>query len=168
MQEQINNAFAQLNAKLHTRQREWFEARHAAVFAYYKSDERKVTLDALRRTPRREAEAVRNEDTAKLESLAGGKTWLAAVWANPQPEHRDAFIKKNVDQIIARRDAQIIKALNKIEVTEIPEFELVEVSDGVEGTFVVAGHTVNIRTILAGGYNIQCLHTRTLVKVLKN
>ena len=58
-----------------------------------------------------------------------------------------------------------MNALRKKEVTEIPEFKLVEYSNGVEGFFDVAGHKVHIRTILAGGYNIQCLHARTLVNI---
>jgi len=78
------------------------------------------------------------------------------------------MMKKNTLALIARRDAQIIKALRKVGVSEIPEFELSECSNGYEGSFNVAGNRVSINTILAGGYNIQRLHTRTLVKVLAN
>jgi hypothetical protein len=75
------------------------------------------------------------------------------------------MVTKNTQAKIDRRNAQIMNALGKKGVTEIPEFELVEYSDGLEGYFDVAGHKVHIRTILAGGYNIQCLHARTLVKI---
>jgi hypothetical protein len=74
-------------------------------------------------------------------------------------------INKSTQSKIDRRNAQIINALEKKGVSEIPEFELVECSDGLEGHFNVAGNQVMIRTILAGGYNIQCLHARTLVKI---
>lgn len=165
MQTQLDNAFASLNAKILERQLAWFEARNATVRAYYASEERKAAMGEWSKQTRKENEAARKADTEKLESLAGGKTWLAAIWANRTEEQRAEFIGKNVKGLIARRDAQIVKALNKVGITEIPEFTLVETSDGLEGTFNVAGHVVTIRTILAGGYNIQCLHQRTLVKV---
>lgn len=168
MQTQIDKAFKDLNEKIEANQLAWFTKRCEEVLAYYKSDERKEMLDGLRRTPRREAEAVRDADSEKLERLAGGKKWLALVWHARTDEQRAEIVAKNVAGLIARRDAQIIKALTKINVTTLPEFELVEFSDGFEGTFYVDEHNVNIRTILAGGYNIQCLHMRTLVKVLKS
>lgn len=72
---------------------------------------------------------------------------------------------KNVDAKIEKRNNQIVSALTKKGITVIEDFELLEISDGYEGTFYVDGHKVTITTILAGGYNIQCLHNRTLVKV---
>jgi hypothetical protein len=74
-------------------------------------------------------------------------------------------MEKNTLALIAKRNAQIIKALTKAGVTQLPAFELVQSSDGYEGLFSVGVHWVTIRTILAGGYNIQRLHQRTLVKV---
>ena len=72
---------------------------------------------------------------------------------------------KNVAAIIKKRNDRIGRALIKQGINEIPEFTLIHCSDGYEGTFIVAGHKVHIETILAGGYNIQCLHQRTLIKV---
>ena len=102
--------------------------------------------------------------TEREMDICGGKGWYGIIAHGTENGIR-AAVQKNVEALIARRDAQIITALTKVGVTEIPDFELVETSDGVEGTFNVAGHRVHIKTILAGGYNIQCLHNRTLVKV---
>lgn len=165
MQDQINRAFAALNAKLLERQLAWFEGRNEAVRAYYASEERKAALGNWAKQTRKESEDIHKADKEKLENLAGGKTWLSAIWGCSNQEQRAELITKNVAGLIARRDAQIIKALTAKGITSIPEFDLVEMSDGCEGTFFVAGHKVTIRTILAGGYNIQCLHQRTLVKV---
>jgi hypothetical protein len=165
MQIQITKAFAELDAQLYTRQRAWFEARSIELRTYYKSEERTKAYESLRHMPRKQAEPIRIELEEKLLGIAGGKAWMELIWLTPTKESRDAAIAKNINATIARRDAQIIKALQKAGINEIPDFALTHNSDGFEGFFKVANHSVTIRTILAGGYNIQCLHQRTLVKV---
>lgn len=143
----IEKAFATLDARMLERQMEWAARRREAVKA----------AEAAVEKGKWYSERLWN---ARIEA-AGGKAWagilLSYNWA--------ALVEMNVTALIAKRNAKIVAALTKNGVTEIPDFELVECSDGVEGTFNVAGNIVTIKTILAGGYHIQCLHQRTLVKV---
>lgn len=75
------------------------------------------------------------------------------------------LMQKNTEMLIAKRDQQIIGALAKKGIKEIPDFKLKHSGDGYEGYFDVGDYRVEIRTILAGGYNIQRLHSRTLIKI---
>lgn len=164
MQAQLNNAFAALNARL---------AQADQDFANHKLDTAEAAVaaaqEAFNNGDTRHAITYRNGTTRFDRTLAlfdhyGSKGMYNLLHGRGRAGALEAMAK-NTAATIAKRDAQVIKALGKKGITEIPEFTLVECSDGVEGVFNVAGHIVTIRTIVAGGYNIQRLHNRTLVKV---
>lgn len=164
MQNQINNAFASLNARLHESDQAFAAAKiDGARAALEKAQEEFNAGSNAFATMWRNGNRSFDRYSAQVAHF-GSKAMMDLLTGRGRQGGLDAMAK-NTDAVIARRDAQIIKALAKVGITEIPEFELVECSDGVEGYFNVAGHVVHIRTILAGGYNIQRLHQRTLVKV---
>ena len=145
----LTYSFAKLNADMLARQLLWACKRHLAVMAL---------IEELSPKRRQMGEWAYYD---AVFAAAGGKTWFNLLTSGGIAEK----VTKNVDAIIKNRDAKIIAALKKVGVNEIAPFELVHTSDGCEGTFDIDGHRVTIKTILAGGYNIQCLHQRTTVKV---
>jgi hypothetical protein len=166
MQDQINKAFAALNQRLHTSHQEFAICKLDGVKDFIETKEAEfkdgslefATVDGFA-NPRPRF----NRHYAMI-SWYGSKAMMNILCERGRAGALEAMAK-NTDRVIAKRDANIIKALEKKGVTSIPDFELIERSDGVEGEFHVDGHIVTIRTILAGGYNIQCLHQRTLITV---
>jgi hypothetical protein len=104
----------------------------------------------------------------RLFAIAGGKSWYQALNGASDKALED-FVTKNCAAIAARRNASIAKKLVKALVTAVKDQTYTATSDGFNGVYVLETDTgekaMNIKTVRAGGYNVQCLHLRVLVKI---
>ena len=162
MQDQINKAFKELNAQMLERQMAWAMNAKDALTNFDAADHEDLEFAKDKWGER--SEEYRHRVMERKIEICGGKKWWEQMYGSNKQMLAE-FVAKNVAAMIESRDGRIISALNKKGITEIPEFTLTHSSNGYEGIFNVAGHTVSICTIVAGGYNIQCLHQRTLIKV---
>ena len=150
----LNEVFAPMDARVLENTQAWAKARVAAICEFKKSDEFKTIQSSAR--------------YAKLFDIAGGKTWYN-VFDGRNASMIEECVIKHCAAIAAKRNKSIEAKLIKAGVSEVISETFTHTNDGFNGIFVVmtdAGKkVVTIETILAGGYNIQCLHMRVLVKV---
>lgn len=152
----LNEAFMKFDVQTLEASKVWAQERCAAIREFKMSEE---------------GESLRRDQYAyynKLYALAGGKTWYNKFNGRSK-DMINEVMEKNHEGIITKRNQSIAKKLEKAGVSEVVSSEFAHTIDGFNGTFVVNTNNgikrVVIETILAGGYNIQCLHLRVLVKV---
>lgn len=150
---QLNEVFVDMDARVLESSKKWVLERRDAMYEF---------LDSA------EAKEMKMQKYQKAFDIAGGKTWYNVINGN-DVESILAFVEKNCKAVATKRNASIAKKLEKAGVTEVISQEFERTNDGFNGVFGVmtdaGAKRVIIETIYAGGYNVQCLHLRVLVKV---
>ena len=150
--------FSELDAEVLTASQEWAKGRVSAIREFKASDEAKAL----------QAKGAYGGYYPRLFAVAGGKTWYN-IFDGRSASMIEEFMVKNCKAIADKRNASITAKMIKAGATSVDGQEFARSADGFNGTFVLNTDTgrkvVTIDTIRAGGYNIQCLHLRVLVKV---
>ena len=154
----LNEVFAPMDAEVLEASQEWAKGRVQAIREFKASEEGQ----AMRRN-------FESDYYGNLHAIAGGEAWYN-VFDGRDAAMIEKFVTKNCKTIADKRNACIAAKLKKAGVTEVVLSEgFTKTRDGFNGVLIVntdAGKKrATINTIRAGGYNVQCLHLRILVKV---
>ena len=155
----LETLFADLDAEVLSATKEWAKGRCAAIKEFKDSKEFRNDNGFI---------TDQYKYYARLFAIAGGKTWYNILGTH-YGDRQEEFIIKNCKVTAEKRNASIVRKMIKAGVTEVTGQEYARSKDGFNGFFIINTNEgtkrVSIDTIRAGGYNIQCLHLRVLVKV---
>jgi hypothetical protein len=163
--ETLKEIFKERDEKFIEDQVKWAVDRFNALHEWLKSEEAK---NWYKNSTKETYWQLNNAFYEKKFSLCGGKTWYNKIYGT-STKGCEEIARKNAINTIEARNNSIVKKLIKAEVTGVISKEYIWTNDGFNGVFSVNTNkgikTINIETIYAGGYNIQCLHMRTLIKI---
>lgn len=150
--------FAAIDAQQTERNLVWAKERVVALFEY------KASADYNERSKK----GAWGGQYQKMFDICGGKTWFQVLQYGFSA-HAQEFVKKNTEANAKKRDAKIAQKLVALGITQVTKAEMKYNDGGFDGLFTVETEQgpklIVINTIYAGGFNIQCFHQRTLVKV---